>query len=151
MHLQKQVKAHEEALEKALRTQYVEPDEEALLRKAAVVQFRSTEERKFLGPASGTPMIRIVMQLAKHVLGVGDIYEVISREHARAAEARVEEEGGKATSKVDPESYPLVSSYAAREYHELPGTALIEPFLKLYNIKGAVTNPSDAIARLSTY
>ncbi|KAI9727486.1 MAG: hypothetical protein M1828_006428 [Chrysothrix sp. TS-e1954] len=132
VHMQDRVTQLEEAVARAEMSHDLGPDQEALLREAAVVQFKATDERKYLGPSSGTTLTRLVMQLAKQTLGVTSIHEIISHERSRQAETRAHEEGGKATSKVDPESYPLVSSYAAKE---LPGRALVNLLVQLYNVK----------------
>ena len=110
-----------------------EPEDEDLVREAAVVEFKQTSERKFLGASSGTTISRLVMRLAKQALGVKSINDVISAERLRQIDARVTQEQARPTSKAFPESYPLVSSYAETA---LPGTSLCDMLLRLYNVKG---------------
>ena len=90
-------------------------------------------ERKFLGPSSGTSMIRLVMHLAKQVVDAGSIRDIISDDRARRLEDRVTREETKPTSLINTEEYPLVSSYAAKE---LPLRDLATLLLDLYNLKG---------------
>lgn len=111
----------------------IEDDQEDLVRDAAVVTFKETAEKKYLGPSSGTTMTRLVMRLAKDVMGAESIRDIITPDELRQVDDLATQEEGKATSKIDPESYPLVSSYAARE---LPGRELAMLLLQLYNIKG---------------
>lgn len=109
----------------------LEPEEEELVRDAAVVEFRDTLERKFLGASSGTTMTRLVMRLAKQVLGAKSINDVISAERLRQIDAKAaQEEARPITKSAD---YPLVSSYAERK---LPGKDLCNMLLHLYNTKG---------------
>lgn len=135
MQLQHTIRALEEELSKFSLDVEAEPDPEDMVREAAVVEFRETAEKKFLGPSSGTPMTRLVVRFAKQVVGASSIREVITSEQFRDAEDRNIREQKKATSKIDPESYPLVSSYAARE---LPGKELVFTLLNLYNVRGSV-------------
>ena len=130
--MQSQVKQLEEAVARAETKQDIGPDQESLLREAAAVQFKATDERKYLGPSSGTTLTRLVMQLAKQTIGATSIHDIISYERIQRAE-QADTDVVKATSKVDPETYPLVSSYAAKE---LPGRDLVNLLVRLYNVKG---------------
>ena len=109
----------------------LEPDDEDLVRDAAVVEFKDTAERKFLGAASGTTMTRLVMRLAKQVLGVRSINDVISAERIRQIDAKTAKDHSKPIAKVS--DYPLVSSYAETT---LPHSQLCNILLNLYNVKG---------------
>ena len=115
----------------------LEPEDEDLVRDAAVVEFKESFEKKFLGPSSGTTMTRLVMRLAKQVLGVKSISDVISADRIRHISERATEEEKNPTSKTSPEPIPLVSSYAETT---LPGRSLCEHLLRLYNIKGVLNH-----------
>lgn len=131
--LQKEVRRLESDLAQFDIHEDDEPDQEDLVREAAVVEFRETAERKFLGPSSGTTMTRLVMRLAKQVVGSKSIKDIITQDRIRWVEDRVAQEETKPTSKINPESYPLVSAYAERD---MPGKELATILVRLYNIKG---------------
>ena len=109
----------------------LEPEDEDLVRDAAVVEFKGSSERKFLGPSSGTSMTRLVMRLAKQVLGVKSINDVISAERVRQIDAQAAKEEAKPITKSA--DYPLVSSYAERK---LPHEDLCKLLIDLFNLKG---------------
>jgi hypothetical protein len=110
-----------------------EPDPEALVRDAAIVTLRDSDERKYLGPASGTTMTRILIQLAKKITGAESISDIISTERARRAQDRREIEESKPSSKDVDYVYPLTSQGANPH---LPSQELTEVLVEVYNIKG---------------
>ena len=120
MKLQDQVRRLEAALAKLDVRDDAEPDEEELVRDAAVVEFRESAERKFLGPSSGTTMTRLVMRLAKEVSDVKSIHSIVSPERLTQIESRQAEDHKKATSKLGPD-FALFSAYAATK--EFPRTS----------------------------
>lgn len=127
--LQERILELEKALEDIGHEESDEPDQETLVRDAAVVKFQDTNEQKYLGPSSGTTMTRIVMQFAKQATGVKSIKSIISDDRVRQVEDQFASEQDKPTSKI----YPLLSSFAN---FELPGKDLTQLILDLYNIKG---------------
>lgn len=98
-----------------------------------MVEFRDTSERKFLGSSSGTTVTRLVMRLAKQVLGVKSINDVISAERIRQIDMRVTEEEARPTSRIFQQQYPLFSSYAEIN---LPGKDLCDVIVQLFNLQG---------------
>ena len=110
----------------------LEPEED--VRTAAVVEFRRGAERKYLGPSSGTTMTRLVMRLAKRVIGARSIHEVISSDRLRQINDRAAQDVDQPTSKRNLDRPPLVASYAE---DSLPGRELVTVLVRLYNVQGA--------------
>lgn len=111
----------------------VEPEDEVLVRDAAVVSIKETSERKFLGSSSGIYMTRLVVRLAKQALGAKSVSNVISAERLRSVSARNTQEESLPTSRIFQEQYPVLSSYATTN---LPDRPLCDMIMQLYNIKG---------------
>lgn len=134
VNLQEQVKLLEKELADLDTDSKEESDPEALVRDATVVRLASTDERKYLGPSSGTGLTRIIMQLAKRVVGVSSIDEIVSSDQARMVQETRELEESKPTSKDVDYLYPLTSQ---TPNPELPSQELAMTLIRLYNIKGS--------------
>jgi len=107
-------------------------DPEIMVRSGAGVKLQDAEDTKFLGPASGTQLTRIVMQLAKQFTDAKTIKDIVPDAKARQVKELYAAEADKPTSKI----YPLISDVAAEE---LPNRGLTESLVQLYNLKGRIS------------
>ncbi|KAB8339200.1 hypothetical protein FH972_022134 [Carpinus fangiana] len=130
--LQEEVKRLERELAEVETDSREEPDPEALVREAAIVRLHDTDERKYLGPSSGTTMTRILIQLAKRITGADSISDIISAEKARRAQDRRYAEESKPSSKDVDYTYPLTSQGANPV---LPSQEITTLLMEVYNIK----------------
>ena len=126
VYLQHKVRELEEELERVENEDSAE-DPEAMMR-AANVRVHEAKESKFLGPASGIAITRLVMQLAKQFTDARSIKEIVPEHRARQIKELYHQEQAKPTSKI----YPLISDVAAIE---LPNRALTDLLLQLYKLK----------------
>ncbi|KAL1306761.1 hypothetical protein AAFC00_005424 [Neodothiora populina] len=127
VYLQHRVRNLETQLEK-LEKDEDHDDPEVLVRSGAGVKLGEADETKYLGPSSGTQMIRIVMLLAKQFTDSITIKDVVTESKARHAKAMYDAEASKPTSKI----YPLTSDVAAED---LPNRGLTDLLVQLYNLK----------------
>ena len=116
----------EEELERVENEDSAE-DPEAMMR-AANVRVHEAKESKFLGPASGIAITRLVMQLAKQFTDAKSIKDIVPEQRARQIKELYHQEQAKPTSKI----YPLISDVAAIE---LPNRALRDLLIQLYKLK----------------
>lgn len=128
MHLQHRVRDLERQLAELERDD-VEPDAEDLMRGAASVRIRESDETKFLGPSSGITITRLVMQLAKQFTDSKSISEIVPDSRAKSIKATFNEEDKKPTSKI----YPLISDVAAED---LPNRDVTNRLVDLFYVKG---------------
>ena len=136
--LQHKVKTLEQELVAVKRDELDDP--EFMMRSATVVRLQESEDAKFLGPASGIAMTRMVIQLAKECTGAETISEVISEGKARQIRDRFIEEEAKPFSKV----YPLTSNIAAEGLPSDRG--LVDRLVQLFNLRGNLSNSNgDAL------
>lgn len=103
-------------------------DPEAMVRGGASVRLQEADDTRYLGPASGTQITRLVMQLAKQFTDSKTIRDIVTDSKARQSKATYAAEASKPTSKV----YPLTSDVAAEE---LPNRSLTDLLIQLYNLK----------------
>jgi hypothetical protein len=142
VHLQHKVRDLEKQLADLERDD-VEPDPEDVMRGAAAVRTKESDETKFLGPSSGITITRLVMQLAKQFTDSKSISEIVPDSRAKSIKATFDEEDEKPTSKV----YPLISDVAAEE---LPNRDLTNLLVELFYSKGT-RHPTSPPPSLLTY
>lgn len=94
------------------------------------VKIREGDEYpRFLGPASGIAMTRLVLEMARDLSDAKSIKEIITEQKAQELKQKYQNESSKPTSKV----YPLISFVAAPG---LPSLELTEQLVHNYNLKG---------------
>ncbi|QIX02087.1 hypothetical protein AMS68_007604 [Peltaster fructicola] len=96
--------------------------------RSASVRMHDTVEMKFLGPASGIAIARLVMQLAKQFTDAKSIKDIVPDVEAAQSKSLYEQEQAKPTSKV----YPVTSNVAAPD---LPNRSLADILVQLYKLK----------------
>lgn len=87
------------------------------------------EYPRFLGPASGIAMTRLVLEMARDLSDAKSIKEIITEQKAQELKEKYQNESSKPTSKV----YPSISFVAAPG---LPSLELTEQLVHNYNLKG---------------
>lgn len=102
-------------------------DPEAMMR-AAAVSVHDAKDSKYLGPASGIAITRLVMQLAKQFTDAASIKDIVPEQRARQIKELYHQEQAKPTSKI----YPLISDVAA---DQLPNRPLTDLLVQLYKLK----------------
>jgi hypothetical protein len=128
VHLQRKVRDLEEQLA-SLEKEDQEPDPEEVVSAAAAVRLQESPESKFLGPASGIAITRLVMRLVMRFTESKSISDIVPFATAQHAKERYAAEASKPDSKV----YPLVSNVAA---DGLPRRDVTNPLVELFNLKG---------------
>lgn len=141
VHLQHKVRDLEKQLSE-LDKDDSEPDPEDVMRNSAAVHIQETNESKYLGPSSGTPLTRLVMQLAKQFTDSKSISDIVPNSQQRMIKEQLARESEKPTSKV----YPLISNVAA---DELPTRDLTNRLVQLFYLKGNRW-PSEPVSPLLT-
>lgn len=127
--LQKRIQELQRELHHLQESDARDQDPEAMVRSAASVTLKESEASKYLGPASGIAITRLVIQLAKQSTEGKSINEIVSDEKVKTIRQRFLDEEAKPTSKT----YPLISHVAASG---LPNPSLTALLVQLYLTKG---------------
>jgi hypothetical protein len=104
-------------------------DAELMVRGAGRIKFNQNDEPRYLGPASGIAITRLVLELAKQNTDSKSIKDVVPEVTAQEIREMFDQESSKPTSKV----YPMISSMPQES---LPPRNLTDRLVDVFMVKG---------------